>query len=101
MEESAERLLVNAFLRQRILDEPPTPHTPITLKSALLTFTPEQHPGCDLPHEHGDTRRDHDEKHHPHPRRDVAEHFARRVIYIGHRILAWARRIDSISCGTI
>ena len=79
---------MNTFLRQRILAEPPTPHTPVTLKSALLTFTPEQRAGRDLPHQHGDTRRDHDEKHDTHPRRDVAEHFARGVIHIGHRILA-------------
>jgi hypothetical protein len=41
-----------------------------------------------LPHEHRDTGRDHDEEHHAHPRRDVAEHFARGVIHVGHRILA-------------
>src|SRR5206468_10992902 len=92
---------MNTFLRHRILEEPPTPHTPVTLKSALLTFTPEQHPGHDLPREHRDTRRDHDEEHHAHPWRDVAEHFARGVIHIGHRILTQPRRIDSISCGTI
>src|SRR5215831_15058668 len=67
VKKSAERLAMNTFLRQRILDEPPTPHAPITLKSAPLTFTPEPHPGYDLPHEHRDTRRDHDEEHHAHP----------------------------------
>ncbi len=88
VKESAERLAMNTFLRHRILEEPPTPHTPVTLKSAPLTFTPEQHPSHDLPREHSDTRRDHDEEHHAHPWRDVAEHFARGGIHIGHRILA-------------
>src|SRR5437773_822913 len=92
---------MNTFLCQRVLGEPPTPHTPVTLKPARPTLTPQQHPGYDLPREHGDTRRDHDEEHHAHPQRDVAEHFARGVIHIRHRILAQARRIDSMSCGTI
>ena len=101
VEERAERLAMNTFLRHRILEEPPTPHTPVTLKSAPLTFPPKPNASRDLPHEHGDTRRDHNEEHHAHPRRDVAEYFARSVIYIRHRILAQARRIDSMSCGTI
>src|SRR5262249_16888990 len=101
MEESAKRLAMNTFLRQRILDEPPIPHTPVTLKSTSLPLTPEPHPGRDLQYEHCDARRDHDEKDHAHPPRDVSEHFARRVIHIGHCILSQARRIDSMSCGTI
>src|SRR5439155_10733417 len=98
MEQSAERRAMNTFLRQRILDEPPTPHTPVTLKSALLTFTPEPRPGHHLPHEHRDTCRNHDEEHHAHPWRDVAEHFARGVIHVGHPILGLglANRFDEL-----
>jgi hypothetical protein len=79
---------MNSFLRQPIFDKPPTPHAPIALKSSPLTFTPEPNPSQDLRQERGDTCRDHDEEHHSHPWRDVAEDFARGVIHIGHRILA-------------
>src|SRR5216110_1604966 len=102
---------MNTFLRQRILDQPPTPHTPVTLKSALLTFTPEQRPGCDLPHQHGDTRRDHDEKHASQPSSTSSRQIVRprETEYascsssraLTSNILAQPRRIDSISCGTI
>ena len=41
VEESAERLAMNAFLRQRVRDNPLNPHPPITFKSARQTFTPK------------------------------------------------------------
>src|SRR5438876_6690429 len=84
MEQSAKRLAMNAFLRRRVGDDSATPHPPVPLKPARLTFTPDPHVGHDLPHEHANARRDHDEEHDAHPWRDVAEHFARRVIHIGH-----------------
>src|SRR5712691_7731442 len=73
---------MDALLRERVNDEPLDPHTPVTLKPALLTLTPEQRAGRDLPEEPADARRDHDEKHHLHPWRDVAEDFAGRVVRI-------------------
>src|SRR4029078_13013919 len=92
---------MNAFLHQCMLDKTSNPYMPITLKSATPTFTPEPNPRRDLPREDGHARRDHDEEHHSHPRRDVAEHFARGVIHTSHCIPALARRIDSMKCGTI
>src|SRR5713101_8418818 len=87
---------MNAFLRQRVGDESANPHPPVALKPARLTFTPDPHVGHDLPREHADTRRDHNEEHDAHPWRDVAEHFARGVIHIGHSenkiISDWQRR---------
>ena len=102
VEQSAERLLMNAFLCQRVNSEPLNPNPPITLKSARLTFAPEPHVGYDLPHEHTDTRRHHDEEHHLHPWRDVAEHFASGVVHVGrdHRLwrsgLGPANRFDKL-----
>src|SRR5438034_406622 len=75
---------MNALLRERVNYEPLDPHTPVALESALLTFTPVPHVGYDLPHEDADTRRHHDEEHHLHPWRDVAEHFTRGAIRIDH-----------------
>src|SRR5436305_10252447 len=50
VEQSAERLAMNTFLRQRIFGKPPNPHTPVTLKTAALTFAPEPGASRDLPH---------------------------------------------------
>src|SRR5947199_7420284 len=63
VKQSTEGLLMDALLRQRIGAEPLYPHAPITLKSARLAFTPEPHVDYDLPHEHSDARRHHNEEH--------------------------------------
>ena len=89
MQQRAQRFFMNPLLRCRINRQPLYPYPPITLEATLPTFLPEPGSGHDLPHEHCDTRRNHDEEHHAHPRRDVAEHFARSVIDIRHR--TWLR----------
>ena len=80
---------MNSFLRQphirRAADSTPASRAQIRPVDLYARAKPES---ATCAHERGDTCRDHDEEHHSHPWRDVAEHFARGVIHIGHRILA-------------
>src|SRR4030095_8233501 len=81
MKKCAERLLMDALLRQRISHEPPNPNPPIALKSAWPTFSPKPHMAHDLPNDRADAHSNHDEEHDLHPGRDVAENLARHVVH--------------------
>lgn len=102
MENGAERLLVHALLRERVNREPLQPETPTFFKSAGSALAPLPDVVEKLPPEHGETRRDHGEKHHSHPNRDISPDFARGTIHVerdhreDHCFSALANRFDEL-----
>jgi len=102
MENGAERLLVDALLRQRINNEPLQPDPPTLFKSSGPALSPLPDVIEKLPTEHGEARRDHGEEHHAHPNRDVSPDFARGAIHVerdhrrDHCFSALANRFDKL-----
>src|SRR5262245_33043457 len=96
MKKCAERLLMDTLLRQCISHKPSNPNPPIALKSAWPAFPPKPHMAHDLPNDRADARRDHDKEYHLHPRRDIAENFARSVVHVRRRWHFWLKLCESL-----